>query len=78
MSARLQTLWMSSTDFVQKRVRLWSIHKTTKTCSKDQIYRELVYEDDSFVLLEVGAWQVCVDLVILILADGSLTEEKFV
>ena len=27
--------------------------KTSKTCSKDQIYRELVYKDDSFVLDEV-------------------------
>ena len=27
--------------------------KTSKTCSKDQIYRELVYEDDAFVLDEV-------------------------
>ena len=27
--------------------------KTLKTCSKDQIYRKLVYEDDAFVLVAV-------------------------
>ena len=27
--------------------------KTSKTCSKDWIYRELEYEDDAFVLIEV-------------------------
>ena len=27
--------------------------KTLKTCSKDQLYTELVYEDDAFVLVEV-------------------------
>ena len=27
--------------------------KTSKTCSKDQIYRKLVYEDDAFLLIEV-------------------------
>ena len=27
--------------------------KTLKTCSKDQICTELVYEDDAFVLVEV-------------------------